>query len=82
MKKYISKEYINSLLDRLLDRWCGPEHYACSIIKDELDDTPNSEIIYMKECSVCGGMVDVDMDFKFCPYCGKPMMEDAQDGRT
>ena len=75
MKMYISKEYIDNLLDCLFDRWCGPENYACSIIQDELDKTPNSEVIYMQECSVCGGMVDMDMDFNFCPYCGNPMKE-------
>jgi rubrerythrin len=73
MKKYISKDYIDSLLNKYLDRWFGPEHYACSIIQDELDDVPNSEVIYMQECSVCGGAVDTDLNYEFCPYCGKPM---------
>ncbi len=76
MKKYISKNYINSLLERLLYDWCGPEYYACSVIQDELNDAPSSEIICMQECSVCGGIVDMDMDFRFCPYCGEPMTEE------
>ena len=45
MKEYISKEYINNLLEHLLDKWCGPEHYACSIIKDEIDSAPETEVL-------------------------------------
>ena len=45
MKEYISKEYINNLLDRHLDHWCGPEYYACSIIKDEINNTPETEML-------------------------------------
>lgn len=45
MKEYISKEYINNLLARHLNDWCGPEHYACSIIKDEIDSAPKAETL-------------------------------------
>lgn len=76
MKKYISKDYINNILNKYLDRWCGPEHYACNVIKDELNNTPNSETIFMQECPACGGLVDTDMDFRFCPYCGEPVTEE------
>ena len=79
MKKYVSKDYIDNILNKYLDKWFDPEYYACSIIKDELDGTPNSEIIYMQECSECGGIVDADLDYEFCPYCGKPMTEDESD---
>ena len=45
MKEYISKEYINNLLNHHLDNWWGPEYYACRIIQDEIDDAPETEIL-------------------------------------
>jgi hypothetical protein len=45
MKEYISKEYINNLLTRHLDNWWGPEYYACSIIQDDINDAPETEIL-------------------------------------
>lgn len=71
MKKYISKDYIDNLLNECLNRWYGPEHYACSIIQDELDNIPDSELIYMYGCSHCGSMTSEE--YQYCPYCGKPM---------
>ena len=61
MKEYISKDYINNLLEYHLDHWCGPEHYTCSIIQDEINETPADEIIHFQigkwttdgSCSVC-----------------------------
>ena len=74
MKKYISKDYIDNLLNKYFDRWIGPECYACSVIQDEIDDVPDSAIIYMYECSHCGSMTSEE--HQYCPYCGKPMMEE------
>lgn len=71
MKKYISKDYIDNLLNKYLERWHGPEHYACSIIQDELNDIPDSEIIYMYGCPHCESMTSEE--YQYCPYCGKPM---------
>ena len=79
MKEYISKEYINNLLEGFLDRWCGPEYYACSIIQDEINDAPETEIVYMYECSHCGSMTSEE--YQYCHYCGKPI-EDESYGRT
>ena len=71
MKEYISKDFINNLLDSHLKHCCGPEHYTCSFIKDEINGAPDSAIIYMYECSECGA---ISNEFsQFCPYCGKPM---------
>ena len=49
MKEYISKEYIDNLLERYLDRWHGPEYYACSVIQDEINNTPDSESVHVHE---------------------------------
>lgn len=49
MKEYISKDYIINLLNTYLDRWCGPECYACSIILDEIKDVPMLETIIVEE---------------------------------
>ena len=78
MKEYISKDYINNLLEGYLDRWCGPESYACSIIQGEIEGVPESEIIYMYVCSYCDGMSHEH--YRFCPYCGKPMDEEKLNG--
>lgn len=45
MKEYISKEYIDNLLERHLDEWWGPEYYACRIIQEEIDCAPETEIL-------------------------------------
>jgi hypothetical protein len=74
MKEYISREYINNLLTRHLDNWWGPEYYACRIIQDEIDDAPETEIIRMYECSICGEMNTEP--YRFCLCCGKPMNGD------
>ena len=71
MKEYISKEFINNLLETHLDDWCGPEYFTCSIIQDEINAAPTSEIIYMYKCSACGSLTSEE--YQFCPYCGKPM---------
>ena len=78
MKKYISKEYIDNLLNEYLDRWWGPEYYACSTIQYELDDVPDSALIYMYGCPHCKSITSEE--YQYCPYCGKPMMEDESDG--
>lgn len=80
MKEYISKEYINNLLERLMDRWCGPEYYACSIIQDEINGAPESALIYMYKCSECGLMTSEE--HWYCPYCGKPMKEENINGNV
>ena len=71
MKEYISKEYIDNLLERYLDRWHGPEYYACSILQDEISAIPDSAIVYMYKCSHCDSLTSEK--YQFCPYCGKPM---------
>lgn len=79
MKKYISKDYIDNILNKYLDKWCGPEYIACSIIKDELDGIPDSALIYMYRCPHCESMTSEE--YQYCPYCGKPM-ECESDGRN
>ena len=71
MKEYISKEYINNLLEYLMDRWCGPEYDTCSTIQDEINGAPDSAVVYMYECSHCESMTSEE--HRYCPYCGKPM---------
>lgn len=48
MKEYVSKEYINNLLEHHLDDWHGPEHFACSVIQDELQDAPIADVTEVK----------------------------------
>lgn len=91
MKEYISKEYINNLLEYHLDHWCGPEYYTCSIIQDEINDAPDSEIIYFShgrwleypnhkcavQCSHCGLILEnIAGCFRYCPNCGTIMVDD------
>ena len=71
MKEYISKEYICTVLSILLNNSKGAEHYGYSCIKNAIDSTPNSEIVYMYECSECG--CATSEKYRYCPYCGKPM---------
>ena len=66
MKEYISKEYIDNLLERYLDNWWGPEYYACSVIKDEIDHAPNSEIVHFNH----GVWEYWAGNLAKCPYCG------------
>ena len=65
MREYIRKEYINNLLEGFLDRWFGPEYYACSIIQDELEDVPETEIVRLQY-----GHWIVGLDGSYiCPKC-------------
>lgn len=80
MEKYISKEYINNMLCRYLNNWRGPEYYACSTIQDEINDAPDSEVIYIYKCSNCGSMSTEH--YQFCTCCGKPMDEERLNGRN
>ena len=86
MKEYISKDYINNLLDSYRDDWWGPEYYACSIIQDDINDAPDSEIVCLQigaweywagrlpRCPVCGheytDLLECD---NFCGNCGADM---------
>lgn len=45
MKEYISKDYIDNILNSKMKNWFGPEYYACSIIKDEIDAAPETEVL-------------------------------------
>ena len=68
MKEYISKEYINNLLEYHLDHWHGPEYYTCSVIQDEINDAPayvKKEII---ECRYCKWF---DPDENIMPESGR-----------
>lgn len=86
MKEYISKDYINNLLEYHLDNWWGPEYYACSIIQDEINATPDSEIMRIQcssweywagnlaKCPVCGyEYTDVIECNNYCGNCGAKM---------
>ena len=89
MHEYISKEYINNLLESYLDRWCGPEYYACSVLQDEIDDAPASEIVHIShgvweywagglaKCPCCGyeytDLLECD---NFCGNCGAIMKKE------
>jgi NADH pyrophosphatase NudC (nudix superfamily) len=88
MKIYISKEYLDKLLDHHLDHWCGPEYYTCSIIQDEINDAPDSEFIHINQatweywtgnllrCPVCGyEYTDLLECHNFCGNCGAKMQE-------
>lgn len=75
MKEYISKDYIHSILRRLLKDSRGAEHYAYKCVQIEIDGAPDSEIIFMYKCSICGEEVDMSSGhFTFCPCCGHPMI--------
>ena len=73
MKEYIGKDYIYNALLVLLKNSRGAEHYGYSCFKNVIDSVPESEIIYMYECSHCGLMTSET--YMYCPYCGKPMDE-------
>ena len=77
MKEYISKEYINNLLEHLKDIWHGPDHYTCSVIQDKINEAPDAAIIRMYECSHCGLLTSEE--YRHCPYCGE-LMEAEYDG--
>ena len=94
MKKYISKEYVNNILQHHLDCWYGSEYYACSVIQDEIDDAPYSEIICFQSgtweywagnlarCPVCGyEYTDYLERDNFCGNCGADMRS-VDNGRT
>ena len=80
MKEYISKEYVYSILKRLLKNSRGAEHYAYSCVSTEINDAPDSELVYMYECPKCGSMTNEP--YMYCPYCGKPMDEVELYGRN
>ena len=95
MKEYISKAYIDNLLERHLDYWCGPELYACSIIQDEINDAPDSEVIrinqgtweywagHLARCPICGyEYTDLLECNNFCGNCGARLTEEDSYGRT
>jgi hypothetical protein len=44
MKEYIEREFIDNLLQKHLDDWCGQEYYATSIIQDEIDEAPSADV--------------------------------------
>lgn len=48
MKEYIERELVNDLLNSYLDKWWGPEYYATSIIKDEIDEAPSADVVEVK----------------------------------
>lgn len=55
MKEYISKDYLDDILKHYLDNWWGPEYYACSVIQEEINCAPDSEIIRIGvDLSACG----------------------------
>ena len=47
MKEYISRDYINNVLNKKMRNWFGPEYYACSVIKDEINNAPSTEIVHI-----------------------------------
>lgn len=73
MKEYISKEYIYNLLFIFLKNSRGAEHYGYDCFKNAIDSIPESEIVYMHECSHCGSMTSEE--YNHCPYCGESMEE-------
>ena len=73
MKAYISRDHIYNVLFVLLRNSRGAENYGYNCFKNAIDSTPESEIIYMYECSHCGSMTSEH--YMYCPYCGKPMEE-------
>lgn len=91
MKEYIEREFINNLLQKHLDDWCGPEYYTTSIIQDEIDEAPNSDVTEVKHaywkpmsaypteyvCSECGELWN---NFKtpYCHECGAKMDGDTK----
>lgn len=61
MKEYIERELVNKLLNDHLDNWWGPEYYATSIIKDEIDCLPSAEVVE----ALCAQAVHVDSDIEY-----------------
>ena len=82
MDKYISKEWITNLLENHLDHWCGPEHYTCSIILDEIEEAPTVAILSGRwipcenggyYCSNCDRRAAFLVHNSYCPNCGCKM---------
>ena len=71
MREYISTNYINKILNGFLGDSFGAEHFAYNRVLKALKDIPESDVVYMYTCSVCGEMTSEE--YQFCPYCGKPM---------
>lgn len=89
MNKYISKEYIRNIVQKHWDDSCGAECYAYSVVLDDIDEAPITEVKrgrwYLADdgdgvvCSECGEdfcniYLEVDR-FKYCPNCGAYMRE-------
>jgi hypothetical protein len=86
MKEYIEREFIDNLLQKHLDDWWGPEYYATSIIKDEIDDIPSAEVTEVRHaywkpmkahpgeyvCSECGELWNNFLT-PYCHECGAKM---------
>ena len=49
MKEYISKEYLNSILNARLADSRGAEHYAYDQIAQEVNYAPTSEIVHFRK---------------------------------
>ena len=81
MKEYISKDYINNLLEYHLDNWWGPEYYACSVIQYEIDCAPDAEIVNVKYGQWikhwCGNNM-IGHEYEECSVCGCSMMDTNQ----
>ena len=83
-EKYISKNYLDNLIEGYLDRFCGPEYFTCSLIQSDLEDAPVLEVRHGHwiedrmniVCSECGveysdEIIFMNRDFKYksLNYC-------------
>lgn len=89
MNEYINKEYIRNIIQKHWDDSCGAECYAYSVVLDDINEAPITEVKhgrwYLADdgdgvvCSECGEdfcnvYLEVDR-FKYCPNCGAHMRE-------
>lgn len=86
MKKYISKDYLDSILRTLLVDARGAEYYAYNCLTHEIQYVPDSEIVLVNQgtweywagslarCPVCGyEYTDLLECNNFCGNCGADM---------
>ena len=84
MKEYISKDYLNSILNAKMEDSRGAEHFAYDQIVQELNHAPTSEIVHFKSgywivgldgsyaCSECKKVFRYEIG-NYCSNCGAIM---------
>ena len=75
MKTYIERESLSDLINTHLSQSCGAEHYVYSVVKSELKDIPDADVIEIKhghwfllnECANSG---------VYCSVCAKKVYKE------